>query len=67
MFLQGGVCQLFSKGTLTCRWFPTAYNQHDHSQLIDVPHVTNLTFVVYMIGSLLPTQPARIKFSLPPV
>jgi hypothetical protein len=58
--LDEGICQLIRVGSWTCRWFPPAQNpsttpqrRQSHagnSRLIDLPKVTNITFIVNMIN-----------------
>lgn len=73
-FLEEGMCQLIRIGSWTCRWFPPVQNQPgprqpgcsrpSNSRLIDLPHVTNITFIVNMINNVMEES---TKISLPPV
>ena len=73
-FLEEGICQLIRVGSWTCRWFPPAQDQTtaqqqrqrqaDNSRLIDLPKVTNITFIVNMINIVMENG---IEIFLPPV
>lgn len=73
-FLEEGICQLIRVGSWTCRWFPPVPDQTTSQQrlqsqganslLIDIPKITNITFVVNMINTV---TDDGTEISLPPV